>query len=595
MMHGGRLAEARRLFPDAPEPILDLSTGINPVAYPLPPLQAELFTRLPEPEQVEALERTAAAAYGVAGREMVVAAPGTQILIDLLPRLWRFSPVAVLGPTYAEYARSWARAGCRVACVADFASLHEAGTAVVCNPNNPDGRRIPADRLVDLADRLAARRGILVIDEAFADFEGKNVSLATALPHPAVIVLRSFGKAYGLAGLRLGFALAAPERATAIREALGPWAVSGPAIAIGQLALSDKVWLSAAAARLARDARLLDTCLTGAGLRVRGGTALFRLAETEDAAVAFLRLGRAGIFVRRFRERPAWLRFGVPCRESDIERIGLALRVLSSLPWRHDGASSPGHTGREMREETMARFQDKIVLISGGARGQGAAEARMLVAEGARVVVGDVLEADGRRLAEELGEAAVFLRQDVTEEADWIRAVEAAERLGGLHGMVNNAGIYVPATLLETDVALFERHMRINQLGCFLGMKTVAGAMERAGGGSIVNISSVAGLRGSPGAIAYSATKWALRGMTKAAAIELAPRGIRVNSVHPGPIDTEMLKVRTPEQNAQRVRQVPMKRMGTAEEVAKLVLFLLAEDSAYITGAEVSIDGGVSL
>jgi 3alpha(or 20beta)-hydroxysteroid dehydrogenase len=243
----------------------------------------------------------------------------------------------------------------------------------------------------------------------------------------------------------------------------------------------------------------------------------------------------------------------------------------------------------------MSRFQDRVVLISGGARGQGAAEARMLVAEGAKVVIGDVLEAEGRRLADELGDAAVFLSQDVTKEADWARAVGAAERLGGPHGMINNAGIYIPATLHETDAALFERHMRINQLGCFLGMKAVVAAMERAGGGSIVNISSVAGLRGSPGAIAYSATKWALRGMTKAAAIELAPRNIRVNSVHPGPINTEMLKVRTPEQNARRVQQVPMKRMGTAEEVAKLVLFLLADDSAYITGAEVSIDGGVSL
>ncbi len=243
----------------------------------------------------------------------------------------------------------------------------------------------------------------------------------------------------------------------------------------------------------------------------------------------------------------------------------------------------------------MAEFQNKVVLISGGARGQGAAEARLLVSKGAKVVIGDVLETEGRRLVDELGENAVFLRHDVTEEADWVKAVEAAERLGPLHGLINNAGIYIPATLLETDVALFERHVRINQLGCFLGLKAVVGAMERAGDGSIVNISSVAGLRGSPGAFAYSATKWALRGMTKTAAIDLAPRNIRVNSVHPGPIDTEMLKVRTPEQNKQRILQVPMKRMGTAEEVAKLVLFLLSDDSAYITGAEVSIDGGVSL
>ena len=243
----------------------------------------------------------------------------------------------------------------------------------------------------------------------------------------------------------------------------------------------------------------------------------------------------------------------------------------------------------------MNRLAGKIVLISGGARGQGAAEARLFVAEGAKVVIGDVLEAEGKRLAAELGEAAVFVRQDVTREEDWTKAVNAASGLGGLHGLVNNAGIYQPKTLMETDVALFERHMRINQLGCFLGMKAVVPLMEQSGGGSIANISSVAGLRGSPGAIAYSATKWALRGMTKAAAVDLAPRRIRVNSVHPGPIDTEMLNVRTPEQNQQRLKAVPMKRQGTAAEVASLVLFLLSDESGYITGAEVAIDGGATL
>jgi 3alpha(or 20beta)-hydroxysteroid dehydrogenase len=243
----------------------------------------------------------------------------------------------------------------------------------------------------------------------------------------------------------------------------------------------------------------------------------------------------------------------------------------------------------------MDRLSGKIVLISGGARGQGAAEARLFVAEGAKVVIGDVLEAEGQRLAAELGNAAVFVRQDVTREDDWTKAVDAAAGLGGLHGLVNNAGIYQPATLMDTDAALFERHMRVNQLGCFLGMKAVVPLMEKSGGGSIVNISSVAGLRGSPGAIAYSATKWALRGMTKAAAIDLAPRRIRVNSIHPGPIDTEMLNVRTPEQNQRRLQAVPMKRMGTAEEVAKLVLYLLSEESGYVTGAEVAIDGGATL
>jgi 3alpha(or 20beta)-hydroxysteroid dehydrogenase len=243
----------------------------------------------------------------------------------------------------------------------------------------------------------------------------------------------------------------------------------------------------------------------------------------------------------------------------------------------------------------MARLDGKVILISGGARGQGAAEARLCVAEGARVVIGDLLEAEGQRLAAELGAAARFLRQDVTQEGDWQKAVEVAQSFGGLHGMVNNAGIFEPRTLMETSAELFERHMRVNQLGCFFGMKSVVPLMERSGGGSIVNISSVAGLRGSPGAIAYSATKWALRGMTKAAAIDLAPRKIRVNSVHPGPIDTEMLKARTAEQNRQRLELVPMKRMGTAEEVARLVLFLLSDESGYITGAEVTIDGGTTL
>ena len=243
----------------------------------------------------------------------------------------------------------------------------------------------------------------------------------------------------------------------------------------------------------------------------------------------------------------------------------------------------------------MPRLQDKIILITGAARGQGAAEARLFVREGAKVVISDILEDQGRQLAQELAPSAIFVRQDVTLEADWQKAIQAAESLGGLHGLVNNAGIYQPRTLLETDTSLFELHMRINQLGPFLGMKLVVPLMAQSGGGSIVNISSVAGLRGSPGAIAYSATKWALRGMTKAAALELAASNIRVNSIHPGPIDTPMLNVRTREQNEQRVQQVPMKRMGTPEEIADLVLFLLSDESRYITGAEIAIDGGVSL
>ncbi len=243
----------------------------------------------------------------------------------------------------------------------------------------------------------------------------------------------------------------------------------------------------------------------------------------------------------------------------------------------------------------MGRLNGKIILISGGARGQGAAEARRCVAEGARVVIGDLLDDAGNALAAELNGAAVYVHQDVTKEADWDAALQAAEAMGGLHGLINNAGIYQPKRLMDTDAELFERHMRVNQLGCFLGMKAVVPLMEKSGGGSIVNISSTAGLRGSPGAIAYSATKWALRGMTKAAAVDLAPRKIRVNSVHPGPIDTDMLKVRTAEENEQRLQFVPMKRMGTADEIASLVVYLLSDESGYVTGAEVAIDGGSTL
>jgi 3alpha(or 20beta)-hydroxysteroid dehydrogenase len=242
----------------------------------------------------------------------------------------------------------------------------------------------------------------------------------------------------------------------------------------------------------------------------------------------------------------------------------------------------------------MARFDGKVILISGGARGQGAAEARELVKQGAKVVIGDVLEKEGTALAAELGSSVTFVRHDVTSEADWDRAVKAAEMLGGLHGLVNNAGIYQPKPLAETDAELWERHLRINQTGCFLGMKAVLAPMERSGGGAIVNISSGAGLRGSPQAFAYSATKWALRGMTKSAAMDLAKKKIRVNSVHPGPIETDMISWRTPEETAKRLKMVPMRRHGTADEVAQLVLFLLSDESGYITGAEVAIDGGVT-
>ena len=243
----------------------------------------------------------------------------------------------------------------------------------------------------------------------------------------------------------------------------------------------------------------------------------------------------------------------------------------------------------------MRGLAGKVAIVTGASRGIGLAIAQRLVDEGARVVIGDVLAEAGRQLAAELGPACVFQPLDVTSEAQWTDAVGVAERLGALHGLVNNAGVYKPAALVDTDAAEFERHTRINQLGTFLGMRAAVPALQRTGTGAIVNMSSTVGLRSAPNSIAYTASKWAVRGMTKAAALELAPSNIRVNSVHPGPIDTNMLDVRTREENLQRVQQIPMKRLGTKEEIAGLVLFLLSDASRYMTGSEVAMDGGAAL
>ena len=243
----------------------------------------------------------------------------------------------------------------------------------------------------------------------------------------------------------------------------------------------------------------------------------------------------------------------------------------------------------------MNDFQGRVFLISGGARGLGGAQARRLVAAGARVVIGDVLVAEGQRLAADLGANCTFQPLEVGDAAQWQAAVVLACAQGTLHGLVNNAGIFEPEPLMQTSVENFERQVRVNQLGTMLGMQAVVPALEHTGQGSIINISSTAGLRAAPGAFAYSATKWAVRGMTKAAAIDLAPRHIRVNSIHPGPIDTDMMRGRSADETRLRTERIPMKRYGTADEVAGLVMYLLADDSRYMTGAELTMDGGLSL
>jgi 3alpha(or 20beta)-hydroxysteroid dehydrogenase len=237
------------------------------------------------------------------------------------------------------------------------------------------------------------------------------------------------------------------------------------------------------------------------------------------------------------------------------------------------------------------RLDGKVALITGGARGQGAAEARLFVREGAKVLVTDVLDAEGAALAEELGDAGRYRHHDVTSAADWAAAVDdAVGAFGSLDVLVNNAGIHHVTPIEDETLEVFERTIRVNLYGPFLGIQAVLPAMRAAGGGAIVNISSLAGMRGIPGHGAYGASKWAVRGLTKTAALELGHDGIRVNSVHPGAIKTAMLPD-GPGGDA-RFAGLPAGRPGEAEEVANLVLFLASDESSYITGTEHVIDGG---
>ena len=244
----------------------------------------------------------------------------------------------------------------------------------------------------------------------------------------------------------------------------------------------------------------------------------------------------------------------------------------------------------------MDRLDGKTALITGGARGQGAAEARLFAEEGANVVLTDVLDAEGEQVAAEVG--GTYIHHDVTSEDEWSEVVtRTVELYGGLDVLINNAGIYVATPLIGGNVDDYRRVIDGNQVGVFLGMREAAPAMIPRGGGSIVNISSIAGLRGGGGAFGYTASKWAVRGMTKAAAVALGPYGIRVNSVHPGLIETAMLH-QLPNVEAgnldQMVQRIPLARVGEAEEVAKLALFLASDDSEYSTGSEFIIDGGLT-
>jgi len=324
--HGGDLAAATARFGPPSGGWVDLSTGINPTPYPLPDLPPDAWTRLPQSAGLIALKAAAADAYGAAGPDLIVCAPGTQALIQALPRVLGAPRVAVLGPTYAEHGAAWRASG---AAVEEVSALPPPDRSLVLvNPNNPDGRAVDPAHLAAWARDAAEADHWLIVDEAFADVR-PDISLVPALPLANVIVLRSFGKFHGLAGLRLGFALAAPRMVRRLEADLGPWAVSGPAQDIGARALADHAWATAERARLTGHMTCLRGLLTGAGLDIVGGTDLFVLAEHADALALYDHLAGAGILVRRFQANPHWLRFGLPGPESHWGRLESALAAVA--------------------------------------------------------------------------------------------------------------------------------------------------------------------------------------------------------------------------------------------------------------------------
>ncbi len=329
--HGGDPTSVEDLFGSPPKGWLDLSTGINPEPYRVDGIEPEAFFRLPPKKSLEALRLAAMKYYGAPNLENVVAAPGTQALIQWLPRLRGISRVAVVGPTYGEHVRVWRQAGHKTTEVATFEQApDDTDVLVVTNPNNPDGRKFDPGHLNVVCQRLASKGGWLVIDEAFADV-APELSLSAGCNTEGLVVLRSFGKFFGLAGLRLGFALSNPSMAARLIDTLGPWAVSGPTAAIGARALGDGPWIEKTRKKLALGMEQLQGLLYRKGLAVAGGTDLFALVQSDKAPALHSGLAEKGIWTRAFPDHPMWLRFGQPGTADEWERLSDALDALGCL------------------------------------------------------------------------------------------------------------------------------------------------------------------------------------------------------------------------------------------------------------------------
>lgn len=322
-IHGGRLSAARAAYPHAPTPWLDLSTGINPNGWDAQSIDRIDWRALPDEAAIEELEAAAAEYFGVAANR-VCAVPGTELGLRLLGAMRLPAPHFHVAPGYGTHGEAFA--GSRaIGADALTAATARGGTILLANPNNPDGRLLTPSKLIEQARRIGDSGGWLIIDEAFTD----ACPGASILPHlegtEPIIVLRSFGKFFGLAGLRLGFIIAPTPQIELLRERLGNWPLSTAAIAIGTAAYRDRDWIAGALARLADEAGALDAVLGRHGLMVMGDCPLFRLTIAQDANRIFERLARQGILTRPFAYEPRWLRFGLPGSEAELIRLDRAL------------------------------------------------------------------------------------------------------------------------------------------------------------------------------------------------------------------------------------------------------------------------------
>ncbi|MEM7740341.1 MAG: threonine-phosphate decarboxylase CobD [Pseudomonadota bacterium] len=326
LTHGGALDVVRQRFQSAPSPWLDLSTGVNPFAYPHIQVSRAAMEDLPTRAMAENCRSAIATALD-APRDSVVLAPGSELLIRLLPTMMKPQKVVVHKPTYGDHKTVWEEAGCQVIESDDPLQCSEFADAVVlCNPNNPDGRLFSPADLESVRSRLALRGGWLIVDEAYADL-CPSVSLARSGGRDGLIILRSFGKFYGLAGIRLGAMLAPFSLRLLIEKRLGSWPVSGAALEVGTRAYNDAEWSVNMRAILATARARLDRRLERRGLKIRGGTDLFRLIETPDAHRLWHHLARQGVYVRRFGWSPDVLRIGIPADEKDEDRLENALSI----------------------------------------------------------------------------------------------------------------------------------------------------------------------------------------------------------------------------------------------------------------------------